>query len=52
MVCGVVISSLKTMLILQPANSDVKIGPAGAHVNRLIVKFQNFQTAEISKQYP
>jgi len=35
MVCGVAINSLELKLILQPARSDVKIGPACAHGNRL-----------------
>jgi len=30
MVCGVAINSLEMTLILQPARSDVKIGPARA----------------------
>jgi len=31
MVCGVAINSLKLTLNLQPARSDIKIGPARAH---------------------
>jgi len=34
-VCGVVINSLEITLILQPALSDVIIGPTGAHGNKL-----------------
>jgi len=33
MVHGVAINFLKITLILQPARSDVKIGPARAHEN-------------------
>jgi len=32
MVCGVAIKSLETTLILHPARSGVKIGPARSHV--------------------
>jgi len=31
MVCGAAINSLELTLILQPAHSDVKIGPGRAH---------------------
>jgi len=35
MACGVAVNSLTTILIMQPARSDVKIGPNRAHENRL-----------------
>jgi len=37
MVCNVAINSLEITLILQPARSDVKIGPNRAHGSRLFV---------------
>jgi len=36
-VCGLAINSMKISLILQPAGSDVKIGPARVHGNRLLL---------------
>jgi len=35
MVCGVTISSLEITLILQPARSDVKIGPVRTQVRQV-----------------
>jgi len=34
LVCGVAINSLEITLILQPARSDIKIGPDSAHGKR------------------
>jgi len=42
MVCGFAINSLEINLILQPARSDIKSGPALAYGNRLLVENKKF----------
>jgi len=44
-------NSLKITLILQPAHSDVKIGPARAHANRLRLKDNNNYDVQNTKHF-